>query len=93
MGVRGGLFVAGVYSLLLIVARGLMGAEFADRVGMSLPLALGALLGSCVLGGIIAGLLLPVGRWAIGAMLVGYLAVMPAFFVFTKAGFSPLTVQ
>jgi len=75
-----GLFMALGYSAWVSVLALAAGPEsFAREVGVTLPALVGMYFFGGIMGGLIVGLLLPLTRWLIRAVFIGYVAALPFF--------------
>jgi len=83
---RAGLAIGVVYAILAIAQIALGGTELLTANGLTPGLLISFYVGGGLLGGVIAGLLLPVAmRHVLLAMLIGYLALFPFSLVIATA--------
>ncbi len=69
-----------VYSVLVLILRVVHGPEFTRELGVPVfGVALTYLVGGIV-GGLTVGVLLPIGRWLAGSVLLGFLGSLPAIY-------------
>jgi len=82
--VKAGLICGIVCAAIALVLKAVTGLEFSDRIGVSTPVVLFAYVLSGLAAGTIVAALLPLARWLLGAMVVGYVAAIPGVFLLGK---------
>jgi hypothetical protein len=85
LALRWGLKMAVVYSLFAVAVRILAGDAPFESAGTAVWKVVVAYFAGGIAAGMIAGLLLPLGRYWVGAMLVGAVAGMPVMFAIGMA--------
>ena len=76
-GVRWGLYYGAAYSLYVVVLVAVRGVEVLEEHDVSLVGVIALYFTGGILGGAIAGALLPYGQRPVGAMVVGFFAAIP----------------
>ena len=79
-GVRWGLYYAAVYSAVGTVLYVLRGPDLLAGYGLTFVEMLASYVAGGLVGGVVVGLFLPMGRTAVGAALLGFIAVLPFCF-------------
>ena len=80
-GIREGLVYAGLFAAVACASLVTRGPDLLAGYGLTIIELLGFYLFGGISTGAIAGLLLPLGRHPIGAIVVGFLAMLPTCFV------------
>ena len=78
-----------LYSVYVVVLVAVKGPQVLEVYDTTLPTVVGIYFAGGLLGGVIVGLLLPLGRCWFGAMLVGALAAQPVFAMVGMAMYPP----
>lgn len=73
-----GVLIGLLYSAVAAIIYVLSDPKQFQEVGIGLTDLVKAYIGGFAVAGAIVGLLLPLGRWAIGAALIGFVAAVPA---------------
>lgn len=76
-GTTGGLSIAVVYCVWVLIIYMLRGSDPFEQAGVSLPMVLITYLGVGLVSGMVVGLLRPLTRWTVGAYAVGLAAGVP----------------
>jgi len=82
-GVKLGLLAATCFSVLTIALRLIGGSKRFEEFGISWLDAVLTYYGAFALGGLLVGLLLPLRRFALGSITLGFVGVFPAYAAFT----------
>lgn len=76
-GLQGGLYIAVVFMVLATVVVVVRGADLKGEYNMSYVGLLALYAFGGLAGGLIVGVLMPLCRWTLGVMFVGFLATLP----------------
>jgi len=84
-GVKYGIVMAAVYSAFAVFVRLSQGPEPFRDGGVSVPSLLLAYFSGGVVAGVLVGLLAPLARRLVGALLLGFIVAMPVMYFITIA--------
>jgi hypothetical protein len=77
--------VAGLFSIWVLVVGLVNGfAAFEAEMGVSVPIAVALYFVGGAATGVIIAVLIPFGRWLVGATVLGYVASLPVFYLFAR---------
>jgi hypothetical protein len=80
-GLEWGLYFAAVFVVLATPVAVMKGSDLKERYHVTYLGLVSIYLFGGLTGGLVAGLLLPLCRWTVGAMLVGFVAILPVGFL------------
>jgi hypothetical protein len=84
-----GVIMAAICSAWVTLIRVFQGQDFFTELGVSFGKLVLIYFGGGIVAGAIVALLLPIGRWLVGATMIGYLAALPFFSLLSLTTLSP----